>query len=183
MGVNYEDYCGENGGTPYCGYFDDNDVQRFDEIKRLAENCLYNEERGDQIVVLFDNDVIRARARAKDDIVFIGTKFAESSFVHEFSHSFGSLGDTYERDTVNQAFPEYPNCASDEQGYTCEDKWGDLIGTGEGDFQVGCFKNCGGSNWYRPTLRRDIMGAWVAQADFYDPVALRHMESLMERYE
>ncbi|HSB47055.1 MAG TPA: hypothetical protein VLD37_03510, partial [Candidatus Bilamarchaeum sp.] len=73
-----------------------------------------------------------------------------------------------------------PNCASATPGFTCADKWGDLIGTGSGDQLVGCYANCDAENWYRPTLGGDIMRN--LGYDFYDPVSLRHMQALMDRF-
>ncbi len=152
-------------------------------MRSLAADCGFSQARGDQLVVLFDNGAVPtpyARGEDKDDILFIGSH-SSSIFVHEFSHSFGDLGDTYDGHWNNTIDPEYPNCASDTPGYTCEDKWGDLIGTGSGDQLVGCFQNCHAENWYRPTQGGDIMRD--ASRDFYDQVALAHMESLMSKYE
>jgi hypothetical protein len=130
--------------TPYCP---------FDNVRALAESgCSYDRSRGDQIVVLFDNDVIPtpyARGESWEDIVFIGSD-SSSVFVHEFSHAFGDLGDTYDGSWDNTADPQYPNCASDAPGFTCADKWGDLIGTLSNGQLVGCYQNCHAENCTGP---------------------------------
>ena len=159
--------------TPYC------DIP---SMKGIASACNYSETRGDQIVVLFDNRAVGtpyARGEGPDDILFIGSS-SSSIFVHEFSHSFGDLGDTYDGSWNNTVDPQYPNCASDTPGYTCADKWGDLLGTVSNGQLVGCYANCHAENWYRPTFDGDVMRD--QSKDFYDPVALRHMESLMAGY-
>lgn len=173
-GTGASDGCGLAGNTtPFC------DVSA---MRSLASACNYSQSRGDQLVVLFDNRVIGtpfARGEGDDDILFIGSS-ASGIFAHEFSHSFGDLGDTYDGSWNNTADPAYPNCASDAPGFSCADKWGDLIGTGSGDQLVGCYANCHAQNWYRPTLGGDVMRD--LSKDFYDPVSLRHMNALMSRY-
>ncbi|MEW6722066.1 MAG: hypothetical protein AB1324_02300, partial [Candidatus Micrarchaeota archaeon] len=170
-----EDGCELAGNTtPYCP---------FDKIRSLASACNYSQSRGDQLVVVFDNGAVStpyARGESGEDILFIGSG-SPSAFVHEFSHSFGDLGDTYDGSWNNTAEPGYPNCASMTPGYTCEDKWGDLIGTGSGDQLVGCYQNCHAENWYRPTMGGDVMRD--LSKNFYDPVSLRHMEQKMAPYE
>lgn len=172
--TNASDGCALAGNTtPYC------DIPA---MKTIASACNYSQERGDQIVVLFDNrnvDTPYARGEGPDDILFIGSE-SSSIFVHEFSHSFGDLADTYDGAWNNTVDPAAPNCASATPGFTCADKWGDLIGTGSGGQTVGCFQNCHAENWYRPTLGGDVMRN--LGYDFYDPVSLRHMQSLMSRY-
>ncbi|MBI5223813.1 hypothetical protein HY990_05320 [Candidatus Micrarchaeota archaeon] len=168
------DGCMTVSGTPSCN---------ISNVKSHAHRaCSYSQERGDQLVVLFDNSAVNtsyARGEVDDDIVFIGS-YGSSVFVHEFSHSFGNLADTYEGYWNNTANPIAANCASEVPGFTCEEKWGDLIGTGEGDNRVGCFRNCHAENWFRPTSGGDIM--YNAYDLFYDPVSLRHMERMMSGY-
>ncbi|MFH0884697.1 MAG: hypothetical protein V1861_03225 [Candidatus Micrarchaeota archaeon] len=159
--------------TPWCN---------ITAMRSLASDCGYDQERGDQLVVLFDDSVVSApyaRGEDADNILFIGSD-AKGIFVHEFSHSFGDLGDTYDGSWNNTIDPPYPNCASDTPGFTCSDKWGDLIGTGSGDQLVGCYQNCHAENWYRPTLAGDVMRD--SSKKFYDPVALKHIEQLMAEY-
>jgi len=152
-------------------------------MRSMALACGFDRDRGDQLVVLFDNGAVQtpyARGEGEDNILFIGSS-SPGIFVHEFSHSFGDLGDTYDGSWNNTIDPPYPNCASDTPGYTCADKWGSLIGTGSGAEQVGCFRNCHAENWYRPTQGGDVMRD--LGKDYYDPVALAHMEQLMSAYE
>jgi hypothetical protein len=169
-----DDGCELAGGTtPYCN---------ITIMKDFASGCSYNQSRGDQIVVLFDNDAIStpyARGEGPDDILFIGSD-SSGIFVHEFSHSFGDLGDTYDGYWNNTVDPTYPNCASSTPGFTCADKWGDLIGTGSGDDLVGCFQNCHAENWYRPTQGGDVMRD--LGKNYYDPVSLRHMQQKMNQF-
>jgi hypothetical protein len=173
-GTSGTDGCELAGGTtPYCN---------ITAMRALASGCSFDQGRGDQLVVIFDNDAVStpyARGEGPDDILFIGSG-ASSIFVHEFSHSFGDLGDTYDGSWNNTVDPEYPNCASMSPGYTCEDKWGGLMGYGSGDQLVGCYQNCHAENWYRPTLGGDVMRD--SSKTFYDPVSLQHMLGLMNMY-
>jgi len=151
-------------------------------VRTIASACSYDRSRDDQIVVVFDNDEVAtpyARGEVGEDILFIGSD-SHSVFAHEFSHSFGDLGDTYDGYWNNTVDSAYPNCASSTPGFTCADKWGDLIGTGSGDQLVGCYQNCHAENWYRPTLGGDVMRN--LGYDFYDPVALRHMQQKMNQF-
>jgi hypothetical protein len=152
-------------------------------MRSMASACGFDRSRGDQLVALFDNGAIStpyARGETEDNILFIGSS-SYGIFVHEFSHSFGDLGDTYDGYWNNTVDPEYANCASDTPGYTCADKWGGLIGTGGGDQLVGCYQNCHAENWYRPTQGGDVMRD--LGKNYYDPVALAHMEQLMSNYQ
>ncbi|HSB46369.1 MAG TPA: hypothetical protein VLD37_00005, partial [Candidatus Bilamarchaeum sp.] len=123
-------------------------------MRDFASGCSFDASRGDQLVVIFDNRAVAtpyARGEIGQGILFIGSDSA-GIFPHEFSHSFGGLADTYDGYWNNTAEPSSPNCASATPGFTCADKWGDLIGTGSGDQLVGCYANCDAENWYRPTL-------------------------------
>lgn len=115
-------------------------------------------------------------------------------FVHEFSHSFGRLADEYPRTTRNTAPPDSPNVAEEKRpGYTCKDKWADMFGlivhahpdvsnqTGHYQAKIGCHKNAGAVNWYKPTEKYCIMSQQGPEWP-YCPVCQRHVEKLMHRY-
>lgn len=171
--VDEADVCVVDGITPHCDA---------DRIWRRVRSCGFSEAHGDQVVVLFDDSQIMprdARGKYSQNIVYVSSGW-ESVFVHEFSHSFGDLADAYDQPFANTVPPSSPNCASDDPGFTCQDKWGDLIGLDFGDGPIGCYQNCGASNWYRPTLDGDVMRN--STRTHYDAVSLRWMHSLMSRY-
>ena len=112
--------------------------------------------------------------------------------VHEVGHSFGRLGDVYVRTWTASIRARYPNVASDFEGDTCEDKWGDLFGVvveAPGTWleawpsfrTVGCYEGASAVNWYRPTDRGCVMFSYPNHFPFC-LVCDRHLTSLMELY-
>jgi hypothetical protein len=118
-----------------------------------------------------------------------------NSLAHEFGHSFGGLGDEYGSRVSIDIPSRNPNIASDHDGDTCDDKWGDLIGLvieAPGTWiedaphlrTVGCHLTTlppSAATWYRPTLEACIMNQINDRFPFC-PVCARHLESLMSRY-
>lgn len=99
--------------------------------------------------------------------------------VHEFGHSFGGLRDEYiQPERADLTGP--PNCAPDLEN--AEEWWGDLVGQGEGELEVGYFYGCSYSEEnIRPT-NKSLMG--ISSSPFYDfgIVNERHLQNLLDLY-
>lgn len=160
-------------------------------------------EQGDQIIFIVESEAYAddpqrtpniGITRGDPNILTIESSRI-SSLVHEFGHSFGGLGDEYGSRVSIDIPARNPNIASDHDGDTCEDKWGDMMGLVieapgtwiEGAPQlrtVGCHVTTEPSSeatWYRPTLEACIMNQ-INDSFPFCPVCARHLESLMTRY-
>lgn len=126
----------------------------------------------DQKVVLFNDGSAHTWHAA-------GENWANAHRPFEFSHSLGvslvHLTDEYllvEEDGPME--PEFANAASDQPGFRCSDKWGDLIDTGA----VGCFLGCSFKNWYRPTEGDCEM--YSLNTGHFCPVCSREVDKVFE---
>ncbi len=117
----------------------------------------------------------------------------EASIVHELGHAIGNLGDEYGGNWVNQAHPEHANVAENAPGYTCQEKWGDMMGlvvhahpalpqiANNYPTKIGCFANAHALNWYKPTDHHCLMNQCGSEWPFC-PVCQRRLEKVMHRY-
>lgn len=135
-------------------------------IDTLAtEQCVgFSRIRGGMEVVVFP-DVFFAYGDLAQGRVWIGANHYRV-LIHEFGHAFTNLEDEYVRPVNCSLFPSSPqmfaNCASLAPGQTCQDKWGDLLGSGTVDCVPGCSSPC----WYRPTdsciMGDNLLDHWCA---------------------
>jgi hypothetical protein len=168
------DYTTPNDG---CLITNDNIVCDRDSLIAIASLCLgYDLAHNDQIILLVDTVAVFSRADPE-----YGTTYMYAGHYpylpHEFGHGFGKLGDEYDSPYTATVPPPYPNCASDDPGYTCNDKWGDLIG----QMGVGCFLGAGQANWYRPTENDCAMRSMTL--DHYCLVCSLHVDSMLSIYD
>ena len=163
------DECYEISQAPLC--------RNKDKLRALASRCPgYDPQNNDQIVVLFNGDNTPfAAAMAEKGFAYVPSN-KHLFMIHEFGHSFAFLGDEYDKHVSTGVEPQYPNCASQTPGYTCAEKWGDLIGQGG----VGCRPGCGYYNWYRPTYSDCMMRDETR--DHFCPVCAREVDNLLSIY-
>jgi hypothetical protein len=97
-----------------------------------------------------------------------GTFSRSSTLTHELGHAFGKLTDEYvENFGTNTRFP---NCAQNE--LTANLWWGDLIGQGENDFEVGYYPGCGSKiENIKPTQKSVMSG----NGNSFGAVSERHI--------
>jgi hypothetical protein len=165
-----DDSCEEYVYNPICW-----DIQK---VRDIADNCIDFDWTLDRIIVVFNADsAVYNYGRGDFDqrAAFMPSN-AASIMIHEFGHAFADLGDEYDSAFPAQVEPHYVNIASLTPGWTCQDKWGDLIGTNG----VGCFQNAGATNWYRPTQNDCIMR--ISSLDHYCPVCGREVDRLLRNY-
>ncbi|HLC69187.1 MAG TPA: M64 family metallopeptidase [Candidatus Bilamarchaeaceae archaeon] len=101
------------------------------------------------------------------------------TIVHEFGHSFGGLMDEYTM-ADGSASPGEPNCAPDLE--TAQQWWGDLVGQGEGDMEIGYFEGCSYAlDNIRPT-NKSLMR--ITSSPIYDfgIVNEQHLQQLLDQY-
>jgi len=161
------DTCREVSSNPVCSRT---------KLIEMAQNCLgFDPGNNDQIIVLFDDEATNLIAsRAEPNVAYMSADLGGVAWIiHEFGHSFGGLGDEYNNGSTARIDPPYLNCASLTPGFTCSDKWGDLMDQNG----VGCFQGCGASNWYRPTNLGCVMNH--PAVDHHCAVCSRHVDSLL----
>lgn len=164
-----EDECKEVMGNPVCS--------NKTKIINMAKTCPgFDLKNNDQIIIMFDKDNGNfIYGRATPNTVYMPSD-GQALMIHEFGHSFARLGDEYPNGSTATIDPPYPNCASLTPGYTCTDKWGDLIGQNG----VGCYQTCGASNWYRPTSLDSVMNH--PAINHFCPVSTRVVDKLLSIY-
>ena len=145
----------------------------------MAKQCPgFDYGNNDQTIVVFNSRVVSSNyavASALHKLVYMPISHYYA-MIHEFGHSFGNFGDEYYNNQVINYDPLFPNCAGSGAGFTCNDKWGDLIGQGG----VDCFAGCGVSNWYRPTDGGSVMKSPLL--DHFCLVGKRHVDYLLNLY-
>jgi len=164
------DDCTATGGNPVC-------YDR-DKLRAMASQCTgYDPDNNDQIVVMFNHrNTTLFYARAEAGIAYMPSD-SPGWLMHEFGHSFADLGDEYDSQNWCSVDPRYVNLASRTPGYTCEEKWGDLIGYRG----VGCFWGGPCVGWYTPTPYDCLMSH--PGNDHHCAVCERHVDSLLSIYE
>jgi hypothetical protein len=99
--------------------------------------------------------------------------------VHEFSHSFGALGDEYMYMQPEPSPVEFPNCTktpSQSETIACPAwSWAENVSS-----DIGCYKGCGWRNLYRPTAESCLLRN--AELYNYDAVCHKHIEDKLLQY-
>lgn len=121
--------------TNYCLHYCVSDIEKTCDVPNIYAIYLCNTDC--QSYGSWGNDKAYLSHSYSDENTF--DPYSIPLFVHEFGHSFGGLKDEYySRD--GKSSPGYPNCAPNPE--TAEEWWGDLVGQGEGDLQIGYFQGC-----------------------------------------
>jgi len=173
-------------------------------IKELAQtNLPLDFNQNDQIIFViesgaYEKDPIHSEGHTRGDpnVTKLETKKL-NVVVHEFGHSFGRLGDEYDK-TVDLGWKSpYPNNATPQSGDTCDDKWKDLYkvvidapGTWiehellRDERKVGCFDNTNEGSpgkLFRPIYQACIMRSNPDEFPFC-PVCQRQLVTLLSKY-
>ncbi|PIN80370.1 hypothetical protein COV11_04135 [Candidatus Woesearchaeota archaeon CG10_big_fil_rev_8_21_14_0_10_30_7] len=155
-------------------------LKAFAEIRGFAKrNC----PQLDELIIISKHDfrayAIPGGASIVPSSVF-GTQYV---LLHEFGHSFGRLLDEYiEEDSkekglfhINKAV----NCARNE--VSARQKWGYLLGLGQGDLEVGFFQGCAlTSKYIRPTPNSIMNNNYVAEG--FGAVNERELQKRLDKY-
>ncbi|MDA1196482.1 MAG: M64 family metallo-endopeptidase [Nanoarchaeota archaeon] len=113
------------------------------DVKKLATFC-----PNDQIIVLVSRSKIRdalkpVRSSSVGNVIKLNTADNIQVLLHELGHSIGGLADEYVDDkyysSIGLNAVSFPNCDKE----SCP-KW-------VAESELGCFKGCSLSNFYRPT--------------------------------